>query len=213
MKLKKTTLTILAIILICAISITGTLAYLQANTSEVKNTFVAAGGGSLFEDEDGDGEADGALTLNESKAVRDANTGAYTLGTEKVTSNNYTVVPGATIPKDPKVTVTGKNDVPAYLYVEIVNNTGDIISFTVADGWTKVEGAGAPNGGTVYVWNNTLTDDLAATSILKGDTVTVKKGDTLSFETGKDTVSFYAYLAQSVVGDKTTAKDVFNECF
>jgi len=216
MKFKKALLTILAIVLICAISITGTLAYLKANTGEVKNTFIAAGGGSLFEDEDNN-PATGGLTLNESKAEQNATTGVYTLKTtEKVTSNTYNVVPGSTIPKDPRVSVTEKNDVPAYLYVEIVNNTNGIISFTVDNTkWIKVDDATAPHGGTVYVWNAQLVDDLTATSIISGNKVSVKnvgENETLSFgET--NSVSFYAYLAQSVVGEYSTAKDVFNECF
>ena len=208
MKFKKALLTILAIVLICAISITGTLAYLKASTSEVKNTFVAAGGGSLFTD------ATGGITLNESLAELNTTTGVYTLNTDsKVTSNEYSVVPGSTIPKDPKVSVTGKNDVPAYLYVEIVNKTEGVITFTPAEGWSVVDGAEANYGGTVYVWKDKLVANLEATSIISGDVVTVKDGETLTIESGKDVVSFYAYLAQSVVDGNSDAKSVFNACF
>ena len=48
MSKKKTLLTILAVMLVCCIAVTGTLAVLFAKTSEpVVNTFTAAGDGKL----------------------------------------------------------------------------------------------------------------------------------------------------------------------
>ncbi|MBR4866377.1 MAG: hypothetical protein IKU11_06795, partial [Clostridia bacterium] len=52
MKKKRTFLVALAMVLVCILSITGTLAFLQANTTTVTNTFIAAGGPGPFVDPD-----------------------------------------------------------------------------------------------------------------------------------------------------------------
>jgi hypothetical protein len=63
------------------------------------------------------------LEVKEHQAVR-GDTGEYSLssGTE-VTSNSYVLMPGVDIPKDPFVRVTGKTEIPAFLYIEIVDGT------------------------------------------------------------------------------------------
>ena len=216
MRTKKIVATIMAVMLICAISVTGTLAFLQATTEkEVVNTFVAAGGGSLFEgeegeDNDGDGIEAGVL-LNESLAVRDAATGKYTLDTtNKVFANDYTVLPGTTVAKDPAISVNEKNDVPAYVYVEIVSKNANI-TFEVADGWVAT-GVTGPNGGTVYHLSNAIVADLAATPILKNNQINVADVEDLGLD-ANGTVTFYGYLAQSSVNDSTAPAEVFTTCF
>lgn len=214
MSKKKTILSILAIILICVISVTGTLAILKATTKEtpVVNTFVAAGGGSLFTD------ASGALVLDESQAVKGEDS-TYTLDTSKrVTTNSYEILPGTTVPKDPTVQVTGKNAIPAYLFVEIVDATNANLTWTAADGWSEVSGVTAPHGGSIYVWNTTLADTAntegGATysiSVLKDNKITVADVEDLALGEEGQTITFYAYLAQAVIGDSVAeAATVFN---
>ena len=207
MKTKKVFIAIAAMLLVCAMSIAGTLAFLQARTEkEVTNTFVAAGSGSLFTD------ATGKIVLNESKAILNEATGTYTLDTaNKVYENEYSVLPGTTVAKDPAITVTGKNNVPAYVYVEIVDATGVNITWEIATGW-EATGVVGPHGGTVYHLPSPIVADLAATAVLKNNQITVADEADLGLNAGKD-MTFYGYIAQSVVGNSTTAADVFTACF
>ena len=210
MKLRKALFVVLAVVLICAISITGTLAYLQASTqTAVVNTFVAAGGGSLFNTDETTGQPKGGVVLNESKAVLNTTTGIYTLDTTaKVYENSYTVLPGTVVPKDPAITVTEKNSVPAYLFVEVVDSTNGAIGWVIDDAWTATNVTG-PHGGKVYHLAAPITDDVAQ-PVLKNNQVTVMDGE-LNL-TGA-TITFYGYLAQSVVNGSDAPADVFTACF
>lgn len=211
---KKVILSICALVLVCVISISGTLAYLKVTTqTPVVNTFVAAGGGSLL-------EATGSFALYESKANKVGN--VYVLDTAKhVTNNSYEVLPGSSVPKDPTIKVTGKNDVAAYLYVEIVDNTGANLTWNIAKGWTLLDGVNGKNGGAVYVYNTTLANpdgtEGGATytiTVLEDDKVTIGNADDLKLgETGK-TMTFFAYLAQAVINDAVAdAETVFTTAF
>lgn len=210
---KKVILSICALVLVCVISISGTLAYLKVTTqAPVVNTFVAAGGGSLL-------EATGSFVLDESKANKVGN--VYELDTtDRVTGNSYEVLPGTTVKKDPQIRVTGKNDVAAYLYVEIVDNTGANLTWSIADGWTRLDSVTGKNGGAVYAYNTTLANpegtEGGATytmKVLKDDKVTIGNVEELGLGDGK-TMTFYAYLAQAVIdGAVADAKTVYNTAF
>lgn len=212
---KKVILSICALVLVCVISISGTLAYLKVTTqTPVVNTFVAAGGGSLLED------GTGSFVLDESKANKVGNVYVLDIAT-RVTDNSYEVLPGSSVPKDPTIKVTGKNDVAAYLYVEIVDNTGANLTWNIAEGWTLLDGVTGKNGGVVYAFDNTLANpdgtEGGATytmKVLKDDKVTIGDADDLGLgETGK-TMTFYAYLAQAVIdGTVADAKTVYNTAF
>lgn len=78
--MKKKLTTVLAIVLVVALSVAGTYAYLTAQTDQVKNTFTAAGLASEF-------------SLDESRAHQQPD-GSYTLDVEdRVQENTYSVVP------------------------------------------------------------------------------------------------------------------------
>jgi hypothetical protein len=69
----------------------------------------------------------GSMVLQEHKAERNAD-GSYTLTEQIATAdengyfNGYDLIPGLDIPKDPHIVITGKTDVKAYLFVEVVEN-------------------------------------------------------------------------------------------
>lgn len=209
---KKVILSICALVLVCVISISGTLAYLKVTTqTPVVNTFVAAGGGSLL-------EATGSFVLDESKANKVGN--VYELDTAtRVTENSYEVLPGASVPKDPTITVTGKNDVAAYLYVEIVDGTSNI-DWDVTGDWTRLDGVTGNYDGAVYVYKDMLANPTnvegGATytiTVLEGDKVTIGNADDLGLGDGK-TMTFYAYLAQAVIDDAVAdATTVYTTAF
>ena len=197
---RKTIYTILAVVLVCCIAVAGTLAYLTAQTTEVKNTFTST-------------PTLGKIDLKEHEATAN-DKGVYILGTAEVTSNSYKVLPGVDLPKDPFITISEKSDVASYLYVEVVDKLGENsgLSYALTDDWTRLDVKGA-NGGDVYVYQNGLliTDKNAPTnvSILKGNVVTVGQ-DVNVGEDGVD-ITFYGYMAQASAGaDAATA---YTACF
>lgn len=176
MNKKRITLVILAMLLVCVLSIAGTVAYLQDQTSVVTNTFIAAGTDGPFVDKDENGKV--MFELLEYKAIEAANgSGSYTLNSEEVNGNDYEVMPGTTIPKQPFVKLSRtyskevtKSDAegnvistktygpaPAFLFVEVCSNNllkGDdsVYTWAVDDSWTELADVTGPNGGDVYVY-------------------------------------------------------------
>ena len=52
---------------------------------------------------------------------------------------SYKLIPGVTLPAAPYVEITGKAEIPAYLYIE-VKNTNDDVSLTFDNSWTLLSG-------------------------------------------------------------------------
>ncbi len=214
MSKKKTLLVVAALVLICAVSIFGTAAYLQASTAApVVNTFVYAGGNENFVD---------SLTIAEYKVTQDA-AGKYTeSASETVAQNAYKVVPGTTLPKHAFVTVTGKDAAPAYLYLEVVGSLNEVYTWSVdTANWTMLSGVTGNHGGTVYVYNGGGTEAAVVASqetltvdILTGDKITVSDTATEA-QIGQTsaTLSFYAYLAQATIGENSDAATIYGACF
>ena len=143
--------------------------------------------------------SDGFQLWEHSSAMDPTGAGEYTLSaSETKSSNEYLLIPGTTIPKDPFIVITGKTEIPAYLYVEVVEadlpdlmvkDTFDdaidaetapaderAVTFELTSDWTLVkDGDGNPvrgyHGGSVYVWKNgTIIQDLASTTtVTEGD--------------------------------------------
>lgn len=213
-KTKRIFLTIMALVLVCVISVTGTMAYLQASTGVLNNTFAMGG---LF-------PGDGGLELKEHKATEKTGTsGEYELSTtEEVTDNNYSnIIPGQSVPKDPFVRYT-KLSANAYLYMGVSANMGTL-TYTLSDNWMQLKNGTTPvtktvgsvtyniyvycNGGSaaVIVPPNTSAQTI---QILDPQTITVptdfQSSSTLS-------LSFTAYMCQST--GFTDALAAFNACF
>ena len=103
---KKTLALILALVMVFGAAVGGTIAWLTATTTEVKNTFTV-------------GNIDIEL---------------------KETTNDYKMVPGNEIDKDPKVTVKANSEA-CWLFVKIdeSENLDNFISYSVDSGWTKLQ--------------------------------------------------------------------------
>lgn len=186
MKTKKTLTMIMAVALACVLSVAGTLAYLTATTDTVTNTFAAQG---LIDAENFD--------LKEHKAVADAtNPGTYTLNDEEVTSNDYDVVPGIDLPKDPFVRVKALK-ANAYLFIEVVDTTPNTLTATIDSAWQDT-GVTGKHGGEVYTLASgalTAAADMNMTqNILAGDKVVV---DANYVGADGQNLVFYGYLAQA----------------
>lgn len=87
---------------------------------------------------------------------------------EESTGRNYNIIPGTTQRKDPKVTV--KNSVDAYVFVEITDETDNLVDYAIADGWMPVDGV--PN---VYYRLVSAIQDIKEFSVLKNDEVRYSK--------------------------------------
>lgn len=131
-----------------ALGIGGTVAWLTAQTDSVVNTFTVG---------------DINITLAETSSNQDTDNDPNT--------NSYKMVPGATITKDPKVTVL-KNSEACWLFVKVEKSTnfGTFMEYEMADGWTLVDGQT-----DVYYRTVAATSTADATfSVIKNDSITVK---------------------------------------
>lgn len=225
---KRILLTAVALILVCALSIMGTVAFLKDQTETVTNTFVAAGGGQLIED-------GGTFTLQEheiSKVMIGEGDAARWSGTYKIEenaettdANDYDVMPNMVIPKDPYISITGKTEAPVYLYVTIKSELDEtVFTWDVTDSWLDL-GITATDGGKVYAYTKDtstaalLTDDdaaaLANITILDENKITVADVNDvagLKLEADK-TMVFNAYMAQASIGEETDAAEIFEAVF
>ena len=218
--MKKKTLTIaIALVLVVALAVGATYAYLTAQTKTVKNTFVA--GGAVDQND---------LNLYEHKAKLNDD-GTYTLGSEVLdgsegkTGNEYTVMPGANLPKDPTVKVTAANG-PYYLFVEVTKGAkvdGDTLKYTVdSSKWLRLTSI---TGREVYVYaadgaTATILDGkLDATPVLKAisdtdsNTIQVSTDNTkvAALTRANSALTFQAYACQSA--GFADAAAAFNQCF
>ena len=90
---------------------------------------------------------------------------------KETTGQEYKMIPGYTIRKDPKATVvTGSEE--CYLFVKLDKSTNfdTYLEYVIADGWTKLEGV----ADTVYYREVKTADIGKAYSVLKNNQVTVK---------------------------------------
>ena len=172
---KKTIALVLACILCVGIGVGGTLAWLTDSTDTVTNTFTTS---------------DIDSTLTETGATDNA--------------NSYKMVPGYTISKDPKVTVSADSE-DCWLFVKLEKSTNfdTYMEFVVDSGWTAGTGTAAGQNGVpvgVYFREITSTGKNTPLSVLKDDQVIVKGTVTKALmetaEESKPTLTVTAYASQ-----------------
>ena len=140
--IKRTLVTVVAMILVCVLSVSVTLAYLYDKSATVINTFSVGNVKITLDEADVDDSDDDGST------------------TDRDTENNYKLVSGATFDKDPTVHVS-KYSEESYVFVEVIvdadvaavlESTGEksIAAQMTANGWTKLEG-------NIYSYNTTVT--------------------------------------------------------
>ena len=177
--MKKTLITVLVTVLVCCTAFGATYAWLMDKTTTITNTFTFG---------------DVSITLEETK------------GEGNDTAKTFKMVPGATIDKDPKVSVVADSEA-CWLFVKIdeANNTFVIegstvkfINYTVESAWTEVE-AGT---GVYYIKVDADTAKAGKTySVLTDDVVTVNDKATVADFTTAGTnypqITFTAYAVQA----------------
>ncbi len=148
--------------------------------------------------------------ISEHTAVKQ-NDGSYTLGNEVTLSNTYAVMPGVDIPKDPFITLTNKSEVPAYLYIEIADDTGSTVTYELTAKWHKLGDCKGSNGGDIYVYEDVLNETNCGgpISVLKDNMIRVS--DKYDENTDSFSINFYGYMLQKT-GDKS-AEQTFRDSF
>ena len=176
----------LALVLALGCAVGGTIAWLTAQTGEVKNTFTYG---------------DINIELYEHKYDAATNTLDESQKVDKV--EDYKIVPGKNLPKDPTVKVVGGSEA-CYLFVKVVEDGTFVdkkVTYDIADGWQPV-----PNETNVYWREVTNSVDDQEFYVLKENKVFVKdtltKGDIKDITTDP-TLTFTAYAVQ-----KENVKDV-----
>lgn len=194
--MKKKLTTVLAIVLVVALSVAGTYAYLTAQTDTVTNTFTAAGLASNF-------------SLDESKANQQPD-GSYTLDVKtRVQENEYSVVPKVNLAKDPTVHVTLEKNVGAYVFLAVDDNLGDGLTATIdSTQWTALNKTYTANGAewTIYYKQLAGSENPAHVDINVLANQQIVVGDTVAADCGN--IVFNAYLTQSA--GFTSALDAWN---
>lgn len=136
-------------------------------------------------------------------------TNTFTIGKVDIdlteTTSDYKMIPGNTIAKDPKVTVTaGSEDSWVFVKIEESTNLDTYISYAIATGWTAL-----PDVDGVY-YREYTGSAAASYDVLKDNQVTVNSSVTTAqmqaADTSAPTLTFTAYAIQKAnVADVTTA--------
>ncbi|MGN0457615.1 MAG: hypothetical protein ACI4IL_01420 [Eubacterium sp.] len=87
----------------------------------------------------------------------------------ETTGSNYSIIPGTSASKDPKVTVN--TTIPAYVYVTVIDNTEGLIDYAIADGWIQLKDAEGNDVNNVYYREVEGSDTEQIFSVLKDDKV------------------------------------------
>ena len=189
-KMNKRTLVLsLALVLALATATGGTLAWLIDETEPVTNVFTYG---------------DVNIDLEESPSDKDD-------GDDDPNTNEYQMVPGKDITKDPMVTVYANSE-DCWLFVKIEESTNfdDFMTYTVADGWTELTGVEGVSG--VYYRTVEASTSDQGFAVIKDNTVTVKGGVTKAqmdaLATGTyPTLTVTAYACQYYKNNTATDDD------
>ena len=156
-KKKLLTITLAATLAATLVAGAGTFAYLSANTGTITNKFGKAAEGENYL----------KLKLEETGVTLDAKGNG---------DKSYIIKAGEQDDKDPTVTVT--NNVDVFTFVEISDKTeldgNKIVTYTVDEGWTKLDDVTSPNQDVTGVYYRVVGADDAqkAFSVLTDDRVT-----------------------------------------
>lgn len=137
----------MALALVLCTIIGGTVAWLIADTGPVVNTFTYG---------------DINITLEETDTDKD--------GDDDPNTNDYPMVPGNPVTKDPKVTVLADSE-NAWLFVKLEKsaNFDAFMTYEIAEGWTALDGVDG-----VYYRTVDKASEAAEFYVIKDNTVNVK---------------------------------------
>ena len=174
--MKKTLTIALSMVLVAAIAVTGTLAFLTASSTELVNKFTFGNTEVTIAEPDWTA----ALGGDAEKPMK--------------------VVPGQTVAKDPTVTVKGSEEVYVYAYVN--NALAEHVTIgAIGANWTAVDGLAG-----LYRYNTTVTPADGGTeleplfnTVTISDEITQEELETSNpFTDGTITVQAYVHQAQEL---------------
>lgn len=191
---RKTLLLAFSALLLVAVSVMGTLAYLTVTSGEVKNTFTV-------------GSVD--LTLDEIKVNE---YGVPSEPAERVFENVYKLIPGHTYTKDPVVYVTAGSEA-SYVFIKVINGLAGIEADTTiasqmtTNGWAPVAGSEG-----VYKYEGTVDARKSKQDLPVFDDFTISKTATAKMleEYADAEITITAYAVQA---DGLTASDAYGVLF
>lgn len=172
-KARRALLALSLVLVTMMVTVGGTIAWLTADTDPVVNTFTPSNIN---------------ITLNETEGTLNADG-----------EREFRMVPGATIEKDPVVTVEGGSE-KLWLFVEVEkkNNFDNYMTYSIAAGWTELT-----TGSGIYYQTVEASDADQSFDIIANDTVTVlgtvNKDMMDALENGtvqQPTLTFTAYAIQ-----------------
>ena len=144
------------------------------------------------------------VMLVESRITRKAD-GTYETTSETITgAQSYTLIPGLDVPKDPHIVITGKTNIPAHLYIEVVDNTpNEALRYNlISKNWISSSRTAKVAGAAVYVYSTDgsnpaqITTDQTEIFILQDNKIYVDQG--LLSDDESNGLTFYAYLEEAV---------------
>lgn len=201
---KKIAIAIAAAALAGTCAIGGTLAWLT-DTADVTNTFTIGNVG---------------LTLTETPATASSIIDDEAGRTDE--NQTYTLTPGSTAYKDPRVTITANSE-DCYVFVAVKNTLSKTGKFTLENSklnnaytgtggqWVAVEATGLEEGYTLYLYHESADDKIVnksagAQSLEKLFTGVVVDGSVVSADLGEgDTIDIKSFAIQSANVDEEEA--------
>ena len=187
--MKKKLTMVVSLLLVMALSIGGTLAYLTDKTEAITNTVTV---GNV------------KITLAETNVDEGS-----------ATANAYKMIPGNTIAKDPKVTVDAQSeDCWLFVKVEGSENYSSFMEHKMATGWAELNGVA-----NVYVYEGTINKGTAISvldgdKVTVKTSVTQKMMDDITDTTknvNEPTLTITAYACQKAnVADAAAAWAALN---
>lgn len=179
---KRTVALVLAIVLVFAVAVGGTVAYLTS-TANVKNTFTV---GSVN------------IKLDEAKVTPD---GKAVTPAERVTANDYKLMPGHEYTKDPTVTVL-KGSEKSYVRMKVTFNNAAAIIAMLTNPEFEDEVTGYENAYPVLQMLNLVEANTMKWDGINRETGTlyIEKmlGNSKYFVKDGDTLTFYYYYNEKV---------------
>jgi hypothetical protein len=112
----------------------------------------------------------------------------------------YLQLPGTTTTFAPTISINGKTEIPAYLYLEV---TGP--DTTLNAGWTQLGGVTGLNEGRVYAYETILTNENKDWTIIPKISIVWSK---IPPKNTNSTLHIYAYMIQQESAE-TTAESAF----
>ena len=180
--MKKTLTVLLALVLVIAMSVAGTMAYLTSTTDTVTNSFTV---GNV------------TITLDEAKVdvygdpVQDA---------ARVKENTYKLIPGHEYTKDPTVHVAAGSE-DCWLFVQVVNGIDGLEAATVAGGYQDITAQMTAHGWTavsgqtnVYSYSTKVS---AGTDVHVFDQFKIAGDANVSTVTENTQITIKAYAVQA----------------